>query len=444
MSRILGLLAVLALALLSHQAILDNHGAGLGRNLGEAGSAAMALGFVLLVSYLLGGGVRRLGLPSITGYLLVGMTFGPYVLGRVHPVLAILDRETVDTLSLLDSVALGMIALSAGGELKLARVRPLARTISYVIVGQVLLTILGIGALVSLGAAWFPSLAGLSESTLLALAILFAVTACANSPATALAVIQEYRARGPVTDVVLAVTVVKDVVVISLFTLAMGAALLLLEPGSGFDLLRMLLLAWEVVGSIAMGVVLGWLVVQYLARLGHEVPLLVLATSFLAVSALPAIHLSGLLALMVAGFYIENHSPHGDDLIRAIERHSLPVYVVFFTIAGASLNMDALGAALPLALALAGGRIAMVWLGTSLGARFSGAPPQVSRHAWSGFVAQAGVTLGFAMLARQRLPALGGEVFLTGVLAVVAVNQVLGPVLFRAGLWLAGEAKGRK
>jgi Kef-type K+ transport system membrane component KefB len=431
MRRAIGLLAVCALIVAVRLAMPAEAG---------AATAAMALGFVLLVSFVLGRAAPRLGLPAISGYIAVGLVTGPYLLGWLHPALAVLGQSAVSSLRLLDGLALGLIALSAGGELRLAAVRRHRRTLAAVIVGQVGLVFAGVTALVLAGAPLFAWLDALHAGRLVAAALLFAAIATANSPATALAIIQEARSRGPVTDVVLAVTVVKDAVVISLFTVVLAAAILLARPEATFSAAFLLELAWEVGGSVALGLALAGGMGLYVRRVGHELPLLILGVAFVAVALLPALHLSGLLALMVAGFALENFSPHGDELMRAIERHALPVYVVFFTIAGASLDLGALGATLPLALALAAVRGLLTAGGTALGARLAGAAPAVQRHGWSGFVAQAGVTLGFAILVEQRLPEIGYTVR-TVTLAVLALNQLAGPVLFRLGLLWAGEAQ---
>jgi Kef-type K+ transport system membrane component KefB len=433
MRPILGLVAVVAIVLAVRTALPA-------QGLGSA-AATMALGFVLIVSFLVGRGVTPLGLPAITGYLLVGMAFGPHLLGWVHPAFAVLGAGPVSTLRLLDAVALGLIALSAGGELRLPALRAHARVIGGVIAGQTLLVALGVAGLVLALRGSFPLFAGWSGEAALAAALLFGVSATANSPETALAVIQELRSSGPVSEVVLAVTVVKDVVVISLFTVTLALATTLVRAGAGFNAAFLLQLGWEVVGSIALGAALGWLVVQYVDRLGHELPLLVLGVAFTAVAVLPALHLSGILACMVAGFYIENRSEHGDALIRAIEGHALPVYVVFFTIAGAGLDLPALRATWPLALALAGARLGLILLGTAAGAALGGAPAAVVRLGWSGFVAQAGVTLGLAILIAQRLPEIG-EAVMSVLLAVIALNLLVGPVVFRLGLVLAREVHG--
>ena len=431
MSRMAGLFMVLGLVLLTRTL--------LGDATTTAADAALGLGFVLITAYLAGLYIRRFQLPSVTGYLLTGMLCGPFLLSRTHPVLAVLNQPVVDTLRLLDAVALGMIALNAGGRLRIATVQGHLHTILAVAVLQVAFVSLAVGTLVYFGGGYL-GMGEIPPVLIPVLALLFGVIATANSPATALAVIQEYKASGPVTDVVLAVTVVKDVVVITLFTLTLSLASLMLNPQEVADAAGPALLAWEVLGSILAGLLLGWLVALYMERMGHEVPLLVLGVSFLSVTALPALHLSGMLALMIAGATIENFSPHGEALLRAVERHSLPVFVVFFTIAGASLNLDALWTSLPFALSLMLTRLAGTYLGTASGASLSNAPRSVRNYSWSGFVAQAGVSLGFLTLVGQRLPEVA-PVLTTGVLALIALNQVLGPVLFRFGLAWSGETK---
>lgn len=321
----------------------------------------------------------------------------------------------------------------------MAALRLHGKSIAFVLGFQVLLIALGVGAGLALSWERFPLLAGLLPREALAAALLLGVIATANSPATTLAVIQESRASGPLSDIVLAVTVAKDVVVILLFSVTIAVAEFLTGAARGWDLANLAKLAWEVGGSIALGVLLGLLVARIVVRLGTDLPLLVLGVAFVAVALAPALHLSGLLVCLVAGFVIENHSPHGDRFIKAIERHALPVYVVFFTIAGASLDLRTLVEVFPLALSIAAARLALIVLGTALGAKLAAAPRGVARYGWSGFVAQAGVTLGFAALVEQRLPAIGAEVAAVTV-AVVALNQVAGPVLFRLGLLRTGEA----
>jgi Kef-type K+ transport system membrane component KefB len=406
----------------------------------SAATAAMALGFVLLVAFVLGRAVRRFGLPSITGYILVGMVSGPYLLGWLHPAFAVLGHSAVSNLRLLDGVALGLIALSAGGELKLDAVRHHARAIAFVIAAMLVLVCGGTALLVLGLHRWAPALADMPLPVAWVTAMLLGTIALTNSPAVTLALMREMRPRGAVSQIVLAIVVVNDLVVIVLFTLVLAVAGLLLRPEAGFSVAFLLDLGWEMAGSIALGVALGWLVAWYLERIDQERPLLVLGTAFVAVAVLPAMHLSGVLALMVAGFFIENHSPHGQGLMDAIDRHSLPVYVVFFTIAGAHLNLETLARIWPLAVGIAIVRGVLIALSTWWATRLAGAEPSVQRWAWTGLIPQAGVAIGLAVIVESRLPE-AGTLLNALVVALIAVNQIVGPILARLGLIRAGEAQ---
>ena len=435
--RMAGLLSALGLAALSRF--------GFSVPGGFAGQVALALGMVLIASFFAGRAAAARGLPFITGCLLMGMLFGPYLLPESLARFSVLDHRAIASLSLLDAVALGLIALSAGGELRFSEVKARYRAISGVALGQGVLVVGGICAALWFGRDWFPTLAGSPARSVLAMGLLLGVTALANSPATVMAILQEENAQGPMSQLVLGVTVLKDLLVITLFSLVLPLASWLTQSadasaGAGAT---GLLIAWEIGGSLAAGLALGWLVVQYLNRVGYELPLLVLGTAFAASTVLPTLHLSGLLACMVAGIYIENFSGHGERLIKAIEHHALPVYVVFFTLAGAGLDVNALRETWPLALFLGVFRLGLTALGTGLGAWLGGMPAPVVRHAWSGFIAQAGVALGFVVLIEAQLPELS-TTLRPLILALVALNQITGPVLFRLGLIWAGESEGSR
>ena len=411
-----------------------------------AADATLALGFVLIVSYFAGRFVASCGIPSITGYILVGVMFGPHVLSGLTPALAVLSPDNVAGLRLLDGAALGLIALTAGGELNLRIVRRRGRAILYVVVGHLVVVGPGIAGLTCVAYQWIPGLATLPMPSVFAASLLLGITAVAKSPATTIAVIQEYQARGPVTQLALGVTVVKDVVVVVVFTVVLALAVRLAggsgdHQTSGFATV-LLELTWEVLGSLVLGVVVGWLVRLYGRRVGRELPLLVLAIAFLSGALSEQVRLSGLLVCMVAGFYVENFSAQGDALIDAVERHSLPLYVVFFTMAGADIDMLVLRQMWVVALALVLGRGVLTFVGTYAGARLAREVPSVRRHGWTGFIGQAGVTLGFATLIASRIPSFGGALK-TVIVAGIALNQLLGPVIFRLGLSAAHEIPGR-
>jgi Kef-type K+ transport system membrane component KefB len=149
-----------------------------------------------------------------------------------------------------------------------------------------------------------------------------------------------------------------------------------------------------------------------------------------------------LLICLTAGFFVENFSSRGENLILAIERISLPVYVVFFRIAGASLDLEALRKSWLLALVVVIWRGVLKFSGTYLGAAVTKEDRGVQRKSWAGFISQAGVSLGMAVVIEKTFPEWGVS-FKALVLAVIAINQVVGPVLLQELLFKVDEA-GKK
>ena len=192
-------------------------------------------------------------------------------------------------------------------------------------------------------------------------------------------------------------------------------------------------------GSILLGSIGDWLCVLYLKYVGKQIEIAILVISIILINLAHATSLELLLPAIVIGFIVENHSQQGPTLIRGLERISLPVYIIFFALAGASVN-------LPLLLTI--GIPAIIWTGvrgfgilagTLTGMKLTGERFHESRLTWLGYLPQAGVALGMASLVADSFPGWGNNIR-TLVLAVVAINQVVGPIAFRYALVKSGEA----
>jgi Kef-type K+ transport system membrane component KefB len=396
-----------------------------------AHQATMSLGFILIFGFLAGHFGKELGLPGITGYILAGILCGPYV-GRF------LTPATVGDLQLIDDLALALIAFSAGGELRIQSLRPRIRNILAINFLQTAVIFLGMIGLtfVLFHATRFIE----SPVSVFAVAIVFGLFGVANSPATGVALINETRAAGVFTDTVLGVTVVKDVVVLILITALLPFIRVLAAPGVTFDPGFIGDLALELGGSLAGGVILGALVTFYMRGVGAVLPLFIVGVAVLAGQVSRQFHLEPLLLCMVAGFVIENATSMGRRFIEAIERSSLPVYVVFFAIGGAAFNLDAVRSTWFVALVFVVVRAGLIAVSTAAGeALAGGANSAVKRWGWMGFLPQAGVTLGLASIVARKFPDWGPEVK-TIALAMIAMNQVAGPIAFRWALLRSGEA----
>ena len=415
-----------------------------GPHISQAEETTMAMGFVLLASYLAGSLCPSVKMPKITGYMLAGVFFGPYFLPMIHPALEVFSHQAIHELELINHIALGLIAFTAGGELRISSIKKRWKALLSITVLQSLAAFVGVGALLYFVGPMLPGLSSLTQSELMVASALLACTAMANSPSTTIAVINETQAEGPVTEIALGVTVVKDMLVIACFAATMSVSRALMTPGKGFDVSFATDLGWEIFGSLGVGVVLGWMLSGYIEKFGGELPVLLMGVAFLADYLAEHVHLHGLLICMMAGFMVENFSPHGHTFIEAVEKNSLPVYVVFFTLGGAEMELPALKMVGLVATLLVVARGACTWLGTSVSAKLSGEGETVYKYAWTGFLGQAGVTLGFAVLVSNEFPGVG-DLLRTIIVAAIAMNQVFGPIIMRVGLSAAGEigAKGQ-
>lgn len=395
-------------------------------------STSLAFGFLLLFAFLGGKIIQRLKLPRITGYLLAGMICGPYIL-------KLLQTSDVRDFQLFDGLALSLIALTAGGEMKLSGIKKRIGTISSLVLMQSVFIIVGFLAIGFFLKPYIPFVAQMTVAQNTAVWLLLGTLATATSPSTTIAVINETGAKGPVSDLVLATAVFKDFFIIVFFAFALSFSRVLMESGTGFDLGFLLNILRDIGGSLLIGGAVGAAVILYLRFIQRDITLFILGVAFFTYQISHHHGFHPLLICLLAGFLVENYSPHGDRLIQAIEKSSLPVYVVFFAISGASLDLNALRSVWPLALLLVVWRGGLKFVGTSVGAGISGEDPLVRRLAWSGFISQAGVALGMAIVIERTFPGWGGT-FKTIVLAVIAINQVIGPILLQKMIYRIGEA----
>lgn len=392
-------------------------------------SATIGIGFLLVGAFLGGKAAARIGLPRITGYLLVGFAIGPHVIN-------LLTRDMLAAGKAIEGIAVALIALTAGGEIRLDWVRKQIRRLALITGFELAIVASGVFAVVFFGRSLFPFV---PEDTLTAavISMVFGAIAVANSPTVAIAVIAETESDGPLTRTVLGVTILKDVCVIILFAIALAVARDALGEGGGGSLA--LTLARELGGSILAGVGFGIGISLFLRYVDRDVPVFILALCFGISQTAAAMHLEALLIALTAGVWVENFSrAKGEKLIAGIERVSLPIYALFFATAGAKVDLGALAAMWPLALLLAGARAICVWAGTRVGATLSNVEPLVKRYAWLGFISQAGVTLALSSIVARAFPTWGAEIQVL-IVAMIALHELIGPIGFQYALQKAGE-----
>jgi Kef-type K+ transport system membrane component KefB len=393
-------------------------------------------GILLLTADTFGALAHDLGFPRLVGYLVAGLGLGPSVLDIVPP-------GVLQDLSMMKQLAVGLIALLAGAELRINDLVTRYRAILWILALQTAVVLLGLTVLTLILRPWVPFLAGLEVASLLFVAFLFAATLTVNSPMVTLGLLTETGADGPLAKTTLGVVLVADVVVILIFTVAFSLAQASLGGATAGALDTLFRLLREVVGSILAGCLVGGVLTLYLRFVRRELVLFAVVLVFATAAAAQALHFELLLSLLVAGFLVENVAPvRAEPLVDVLHVMAVPVFVVFFAMAGADLRLQAFMALWPVILAVALTRAGLIYAGTRAGARLGEAEPVVTRYAWTGLVSQAGVALGLATVVADRLPRLGLAMH-TVIVGIIAFNESVGPILFRYGLDRAGEIRVR-
>jgi Kef-type K+ transport system membrane component KefB len=330
---------------------------------------------------------------------------------------------------------LALIAMLAGGELRLSSLRPQAKAIGVATLVVTGVVWVGVAATVLVVSPLVPFLAELPFSGVVAVALLLGVWAANSSPDLTVAVIEERGAEGVLAEVILGVTIVKDVVVIVLFTTTLALVTPLLDPARPFSSEAFITLGVELGGSLLLGAAMGWVFSQYLGGKGKDArsPFATFLFAYLMIVLVHQFHLELLLTGVAAGFVIENLSPAGEKMIQGIRAVAVVIFAFFFTIAGARLD---LGAVTEFWFAASALLLARTWL-TRFGARkglaWAGADVLVKERAWQGLISQGGVSLGLILVLQEHFEGIGGGV-LAIAMAVILGNILAGPILLARAL----------
>jgi Trk K+ transport system NAD-binding subunit/Kef-type K+ transport system membrane component KefB/mannitol/fructose-specific phosphotransferase system IIA component (Ntr-type) len=403
---------------------------------------------VALASKQIGAFLARLQLPLITGFLLTGIVVGPYVLKIVAP-------ADIAQLRFVDELALAYIAFTAGSELVVRQIKSRLKAIRYTTIGLVASAFLIGSTAFFLLSGTIPFADAMPPAHRAAVALLAGAILVARSPSSAIAVVNELRAKGPFTKTALGVTVIMDVVVITLFSICASIAGTILSS-QRFDHRFLMILTVELSLSLALGYGLGKVLDLVLSRRwprGFKTLIVVaagygvfaLSETFLRFTHahLPfEIRLEPMLVCMLAGFRTANAGPYRTELMKVLHDIGPAVYVAFFTLTGMSMRLDVLGRYWALAAALFGVRLTAIYIGAFTGGVAAGEPMRNNKISWMCYITQAGVGLGLAKEVAVEFPQ-WGAVFATIMIAVIVLNQIVGPPFFKWALYLAKEAHPR-
>ncbi|MCF7886216.1 MAG: cation:proton antiporter [Candidatus Marinimicrobia bacterium] len=404
-------------------------------------SALFIVGFITIIGYYFGKNIRYIKLPSIIGYMLLGVLIGPSLFG-------IITDASQANFGFITDIALGFVAFSIGLELRMITLRKLGKSIVYIIL------------LESLG-AFIVVFGGIYLLTgNLPLALIFAALAPASAPAGTVAVIREYKAQGSLTQALYAVVGFDDGlgIIIFGFTAALVEFLLGKQSGhqSGNFGMAMLHPLMELGLSTVVGLVFGGLFSWLARKLKSSDDLFVLIFGFiLIVSGLSiSYNLSLIFSNMVMGFLIVNTQPHSLNKKLHDQLHKyLPIlFILFFTLAGTNLHISKIPALGLIGVIYALSRTVGLVGGSKLGALIGGASQKLRKYIGLGILSQAGVAIGLALAVKKDFAGLGemldsgltsgdhiGAVVLTTITVTCIFFEFIGPILAKYGLKKAGE-----
>ena len=380
----------------------------------------IALGGLLLVGLATDELGRRTRLPRVTLLILFGLAAGPAGFD-------LLPRAFEDWYAFIASVALTMVAFLLGGRLSLTALRSHGRAILAISVAVVVLTAVFVGiGLIAIG-------------TPVAVALLLAGIATATAPAATQDVVRQACAKGPFTDTLLGIVAVDDawgLIVFSVLLVFAGAV-------AGDGVLAILgHCLWELGGALVVGAIVGLPAAFLTGRLqpGEPIQAEALGLVFLCAGLATWLGASFLLAGMVAGAIVANLAIHHRRPFHEIEHIEWPFMVLFFVLAGASLELESLRVVGAIGVAYIVLRTFSRVLGGWIGGLVAGSP--VLHRRWIGFalVPQAGVALGMALVAASHFPDLG-EALLAITIGSAIIFEVFGPILTLLALRKVGEAK---
>lgn len=404
----------------------------------------LSLGVALFAGLLLSRLIKPLKLPAVTGYLIAGILIGPYCLGRLGVSgLGFTSAENVKTFTIVCETALGFIAFAIGNEFRLSNLKTIGKQATVVAFVQALAATLLVDlALVALHFA-------MPDKISVGAALILGAIATATAPAATLMVVRQYKAKGPLTNILLPIVALDDAIGLVVFSVSFGVARAMSE--GAVSIISMLVNPLiEVVLSLLLGAAIGFLFTLAEKLFKSNSKRLCLAVTFvimaIALSMLEfkigkvEIGFSSLLVCMMLGTIFCNVCKESPEIMEKTDKWTAPLFVLFFVISGAELELNVFS---DIAIVLIGivyiiTRSAGKYTGALLSSRLMKCEPQVSKYLGITLLPQAGVALGMSLTVAQEFGAEGALIRNIALFAVL-IYELVGPMLTKISLTKAGE-----
>ena len=391
------------------------------------------LGLILFFGSLGGRLFQKLKIPQVVGYIVIGIIIG-------SSGLRILGEQTILALNPISTIALSFIGFLVGAELKLGVIKKYGKQFIGILLGESITPFFVVGFLVTAVCFSFTH----NFNTSLAMGLVLGAICSATAPAATTDVLKEYRTKGPLTTTVLGIVAMDDAVALILYAIAATIASSLLGQKQISFVHQLISIAKDIFGSILLGGLCGFLISVVIKNVMEDegrVLSFSLGGIFLATGLCEFLGMDNILCAMSIGFFVINFAPKKiRPLFKFVERYTPPVYVLFFVLVGAKLNVWVVTPLLALiALLYVLGRTGGKALGSWLGAKITGAPATVRRYLPLCLLSQAGVAIGLSIAASNDFPESIGPQIVLIITATTFIVQVVGPICVRAGVMRAGE-----
>lgn len=406
----------------------------------------LSLSIALLAGLLLSRAAKLVHLPAVTAYLIAGILIGPFLLGQLHiDGLGFTSLHQVESFSMLSDLALGFIAFAIGNEFRMSQLKQIGKQATVIGILQAVVTTLLVDA-VLIGLHFV-----MPNVLPLPVAIVLGAIAAATAPAATLMVVKQYKAKGPLTTILLPIVALDDAVGLVLFAISFGVAK---SIGSGNVSVLSVVLEpiLEVILSLLLGFVMG-LLFNYMERFFHSrSKRLAVSVGFVmvtvAISSLTfsvgGIHVafSSLLSCMMLGTVFCNVCDFSEELMDRVDRWTAPLFILFFVLSGAELNLSVFSewTIVLIGIVYIIARSIGKYLGAFTSAKMTNCDSNIVKYLGITLLPQAGVALGMASKAASATTGIeGGDLIMNITLFAILIYEIVGPFLTKISLTKAGE-----
>lgn len=386
-------------------------------------NSLLALAIALSTGLIFNRVVKKLGLPNVTGYLVAGLIIGPYLLN-------LFPKEALENTKVITEVALGFIAFSIGAEFKFSDMKRIGSSVFTITIFQALAACVFVN--IALFALGFPA----------PVAISLGAIATATAPAATLMVIRQYKAKGPVTEMLLPVVALDDAIGLIIFSVSLSVAEVL-ESGNDLSIKTMLLepvyeISASIIGGFLIGLILCW-AMRYFKSASNRLCLII--TIVLMGTALSStFKLSGLLFNMCIGAVLANMRNDFESLLAINDEWTPPLFLIFFVISGAELDLSVLPSVGLLGISYLIARSLGKYFGALIGSVITHQDENIKKYLGLTLLPQAGVAIGMSQIVVDALPVYGSQIRAV-VLCATLVYEFVGPLITKISLTKAGEIK---